>query len=381
MKIRIGVIASMKKGLEHFIFRELTIFSGHDVSISLFPSKYQPGHYQPAPEWQVYRWHPLIVLAMQPYFLLRAPRRYLHVLRVGMRYHALVEAAIAWYFSRHMSDIDVIYATFGDRKFFIGYFCKQILDRPLAVMIHAYELYQNPNPRLFIEALNSCDRIITVTDYNKALLVDRYALDPQRIDVVRISVDTDHYRPRDTFVILMVASFAERKGHEILFQAVAQLKRDDIEVWVVGDEGTETAVDVRAMVARFGIASQVAFFGQLSGTALEAVYRACDVFCLPCRTDSAGVAEGFPTVLAEAMAFGKPVITTRHVEIPQVVEQILVDENDVDGIAEAIALLSQSASIRAEMGERNRTIAVQYFSARNALRTVSLLRSLGDGNG
>ncbi|MEZ6081284.1 MAG: carbamoyltransferase N-terminal domain-containing protein [Pirellulaceae bacterium] len=79
-----------------------------------------------------------------------------------------------------------------------------------------------------------------------------------------------------------------------------------------------------------GIASR--FFGPLSGTALKAVYHACDVFCLPCHFEKDGLGEGFPVVLIEAMACGKPVISTRHVEIPNVIKRLLVDEKDVDGL-------------------------------------------------
>ena len=95
---------------------------------------------------------------------------------------------------------------------------------------------------------------------------------------------------------------------------------DDVEVWVVGGVGNaDISVDVHAIVNRLGLDSQVAFFGKIRGPALKAVYHACDVFCLPSRFDQYGEAEGFPTVIIEAMACGKPVITTRHAEIPRIV--------------------------------------------------------------
>jgi colanic acid/amylovoran biosynthesis glycosyltransferase len=375
--MHIGVIASMKKGLEHFIYRELTVFSGQGAQISLFPTKFNPGLYNAPDGWHLHRWNLLLVALMQPLFFLTSPLRYVQLLREAIETRAYVDFALAWYFARAMSAVDVIYATFGDHKLFVGYFCKKITGKPLAVTIHAYELYQNPNPALFLRALALCDQVITVTEYNRELLRDKFGVDPAKIEVIRISVDVTDYRPQEKFVILIVASFAERKGHEILFRAVKQLQQKDIEVWIVGDQGVESlTVDVQALAAELGIAAQVAFFGKLSKNALKAVYRECDVFCLPCRTDSEGVNEGFPTVIAEAMAFGKPVISTRHVEIPRVLDAMLVDENDVDGLADAIRRVYESPELRQSLGEQNRLLSERVFSTHNAERTVQVLSRL-----
>jgi glycosyltransferase involved in cell wall biosynthesis len=162
----------------------------------------------------------------------------------------------------------------------------------------------------------------------------------------------------------------------VLFKAIKELAQDDIEIWVVGDEGAETAVDVRGMAAQLGVEAQVAFFGNLSGNALKAVYRACDLFCLPCRKDSEGISEGFPNVLIEAMAFGKPIVTTRHVEIPRILKEILVDENDVQGLAQAIRQAYHSTSLRHRLGQENRQIAEALFSSRNTERTAKILGDL-----
>jgi len=120
----------------------------------------------------------------------------------------------------------------------------------------------------------------------------------------------------------------------------------------------------------------VAFFGRQSGTALRALFRACDVFCLPCRVDGSGNAEGFPNVLIEAMAVGKPVITTRHVEIPRLIPELLVDENDVAGLAAAIQQVYESQPLRERLGKQNRRIAENTFSVRNAGQTKDILERL-----
>jgi glycosyltransferase involved in cell wall biosynthesis len=375
--MHIAVIASMKKGLEHFVYRELLTFTAQGHSISLFPTKYRSGLYNAKDGWALHIWHPASLVLWQFYFLISSPILYMRLLREALITRSVVDFALAWYFSRNLSGVDIIYATFGDHKLFIGYFCQQIVKKPLVVTIHAYELYHNPNLRLFTQALLACDQIITVTEYNKEILAHQYGVDPSKVEVVRINVNVEDYRPQKKFVILIVAFFAERKGHEILFKAIKQLSMDDLEVWVVGDAGVEdNAIDVRRLATQLGIDSQVAFFGNLGGTALKAMFRSCDVFCLPCRTDSTGLAEGFPTVLAEAMAFGRPIITTNHVEIPRIISEIIVNENDVNGLADAIRQVYQSATLRQRLGENNRKIAEERFSTRNAIRTARIFQDV-----
>jgi colanic acid/amylovoran biosynthesis glycosyltransferase len=380
--MHLSVIASLKSGMEHFIYREVSDLAAHGATISIFPTKHRSGLYNPRPEWRFHPWSAWQVVLVQPWRLLAMPLRYLATLWTAIRYGEVTDFLLAAYFTPYMKDVDVIYATFGDRKLFVGFFCKLLTDKPLAVALHAYELYQNPNPKLFPFALAACDQVITVTEYNRELLGNQLGIPAKDIEVVRLSVDLDEYKPEKKFVVLIVAFFVEKKGHEVLFDAIARMKRDDVEVWVVGGSGgASTVVDVEALARKYGLESQVAFFGKLKGTALKAVYHACDVFCLPSRFDREGEGEGFPTVIIEAMACGKPVVTTRHVEIPRIVERIVVEENDAAALAEALEAVYQSSGLRQELGERNRELAEEHFSEQNMLRKWLILQRTASGHG
>lgn len=375
--IHIAVVATLKHGFEHFVHRELSFLENRGATISVYPTKYKKGLYGPRDTWNVYRWNIASIVLAQVVVLFSRPTQYARLFTEAIRYRSVIDFLIAVAFCRDMKDVDLIYATFGDHKLFISYFCKQLLNKPLLCTIHAYEIYDNPNEAMFGHAIAACDRITTVTDYNQDQLKQRFGIAPDLVEVVRLSVDLETYRPEAKFIVLIVGYFAQKKGHRILFEAIRQLNDPRYEVWVVGT-GRDSAdsVDLHSLVKEMQIESQVAFFGGLSGTALRAVYHACDVFCLPSHFDDFGAAEGFPTVIIEAMACGKPVISTRHVEIPAIVEQILVDEKDVEGLADALRRVCQSESLRREMGIRNREIAQERFSPNNAKRTEAIMKSL-----
>lgn len=367
----------MKNGLEHFVYREMCDLAARGVALDIFPTKNQHGLYNPRPEWNTHRWHMATVLLCQVWRFLHQPRKYLLLLVEAVRRGAVVDFLLAAYFAPQMRRADVIYATFGDRKLFIGFYAKRLVNKPLVVTIHAYELYRNPNPQLFVEALKASDRIIAVTEYNRDVLHTRYHIPQEQVVVSRLSLDLNEYCPADKFVVLIVAHFVEKKGHEVLLKAVQRMGRDDVEVWVVGGPINSVAdVDVPGIVEQLGLQSQVALFGKLSGTALKAVYHACDVFCLPSRVDQFGDSEGFPTAIIEAMACGKPVITTRHVEIPRIVEEIVVDENDVGALAEALEHLYASRARQKVLGARNRELAEIHFADRNMDDRLRLFEQL-----
>lgn len=372
--MKIAFIISMKYGLTQFMWRDINalVEKGHDLH--LFTLLNQPGLYNPLPSWQVttIRW--LTLLAAHLQLIRQRPLLYLQLVYTALRTRSLANFAIAVQFAAAMDGTDVIYAYFGDHKFFVGYYCKRITGLPLVVTIRAYELHNNPNPRLFREALAYCDLVVTISEYNKQLLIERFGAPPHRIEIVRQIVDLEAFCPKSPIKILIVGFFSEKKGHDVLFGALKAMQRSDVELWVVGDVAPDrNVVDCRRLAKTLGVEGQIAFFGQQSSNALCALYRECDIFCLPSRTDSTGDKEGFPNVIMEAMAFGKPVVSTYHAGIPEVVDAMLVEENNVEQLAAALHQLCDDVALRRQLGAHNRTIAERLFAPANNDRLERLL--------
>lgn len=365
----------MKYGLTQFIFRDIHALMKKGHKVRIFTLHCRDGLYNPLSEWEVIPISYFRIFWCQFFCFLNRPRLYLLLLKEALESKSLINLFVGVSFSDKLTDTEIIFSYFGDHKIFTAYYLKRITNIPLIVTIRAYELYRNPNPTMFLKSLDYCDRIVTITEHNKSLLVNKFGISPERIDIVRQILDLNTYKPQRKIKILIVGYFAEKKGHEILFKAIKTLNRSDIEVWVVGDKVSWVLnVDCHKIVKELGIESQVAFFGPQRNTALLALYRECDVFCLPSHPDRYGDCEGFPNVIAEAMAFGKPVISTRHAGIPEAVESILVDENSVEQLVAALVSICNSTKLRFELGQSNRQRAKELFSERNNTDLENILK-------
>jgi glycosyltransferase involved in cell wall biosynthesis len=154
---------------------------------------------------------------------------------------------------------------------------------------------------------------------------------------------------RQPIRFLTVANWSEAKGIHLVVEALARLPVE-ARLDLVGETGeTAYAAEVTSLIARLSLEQRVRVHGSLEPLALAERYSHCDVFVLPSRS------EGFGTVFAEAMSFGKPVIAARVGPLPWLVEPgcgRLVPPNEVGPLATAMEQFATDADLGRTMGEQ-----------------------------
>ena len=167
-------------------------------------------------------------------------------------------------------------------------------------------------------------------------------------------------------VVLAVGRLVGYKGFDVLLRAVAGL---DVTTVIVG-AGPEEA-RLRALAPR-----GVVFAGRVADGDLPAYYHACDLFCLPSLT----IAEAFGVVLLEALACGKPLVTTAlRTGVTAVnrdgVTGLVVPPGDAGALGEALRSLTGDAARRKAMGTAGRrAVEQEYTAALMADRYLTLYR-------
>ncbi len=376
---KIAYVVTARHGLEAFVYTEIEALNRLGCTISLFTTKYGSGPYMPRPDWVTYRAKIAAVLGSQFLVLFRHPAKYARLLGESIRMGTFVDFLIGMHYGRIMkrAGIGHIHCHMGDRKLFVGYYAHRLSGIPLSVTVHAHEMVGSapkPDGRMFRLALGRCENILTVSEFNKRYLIDHHRVPAEKISVVRLFAGKDRVKGRlSRKKLLMVANWVPKKGHAFLLQALKSLDRDDWELWIVGrpvDLGRQRTIDVGAMVEEMQMHDRVKVIGEVSDEALAALYQACDIFCVPSvvERDTDGTVldqEGLPEVLKEAMAYGKPVVSTRHTGIPELLEEVLVAEDDVEGLRQAIEGLLDSEEKRRRLGQRNRELVDEMYTNRD----------------
>lgn len=364
------IISMVKAGIPAFTYREIDILCKNGFEIAIFPLTYRTGPYMPKPDWPLFRPSKSAMLGAQFVSLITKPALYFSLLSTAIRTHTLREFVLGMQFAGQMRrwGASHIHCHFADSKLFTGYYCAVWLNLPITVTAHAYEIHSNPNPKMLKIALAICKKVVVQSNFNKQCVMRNFDLAEDKIELVRAHGDMSDASCPSGIKILMVGEFREKKGHEILLASVKKLERKDIAVWLVG----EGYLDVPKMARDMGIQDQVVFLGMVGKDLLNILYDSCDMFVLPSRVAADGDREGIPAVLMEAMSHGKPVISSSHAGIPELVEEILVEENDIDGLAEAIARLADDRDLRAQLGRKNLEIVKTRFSDEAVLQLGSV---------
>jgi phosphatidyl-myo-inositol alpha-mannosyltransferase len=229
--------------------------------------------------------------------------------------------------------------------------------------------YGKPILRYFFGKLHGR---ITVSEAARDFVSERFRADyrviPNGIDFVRFSCPRPRLARFDDgrLNVLFVGRLEKRKGLSYLLRAWGPVHEDVPEARLLVVGGGAGLKHYRAFV---GDRDDIVFAGKVSDGELLDYYHTADVFCAP----STG-GESFGMVLLEAMAAGKPLVTTNIAGYDEVVTQgsqgLLVPPRDPDALASALISLLRDPELRAALGSEGKRSAEQYAWPRVAERVL-----------
>jgi glycosyltransferase involved in cell wall biosynthesis len=275
---------------------------------------------------------------------------------------------------------DVLYAN-GFKAQIVAAMAKPHSSR-LVWHTHDYVSSRPIVAKLFRQYARRCDRLIA---NSKSVAEDiRSVLGPNRIspvDVIYNAVDVDRFSPRGERLdldrmsgmepappgsvrVAFIATMAWWKGHRTYLEAMSRLRSLPIRGYVIGGPiyrtiGSESSLsDLREQAKQLAIGNRVGFTGVLPDVA--AAIRSVDVV-----VHASTRPEPFGRVLIEAMACGKPVITTGLGGSAEIVSggpgTLKFWPGEADDLAKAIAKVVRDPSLRKSLGESARKTVVRHF--------------------
>jgi len=185
-------------------------------------------------------------------------------------------------------------------------------------------------------------------------------------------IDIPGFKP-GSFLIGTIGNIRHQKNHRFLIDAVAKLSQKySVQAVIVGQEvDTEPGLktNLKDLIKDYGIEDRILFLGFR-----QDIYSLLNQFNLFCLTSDH---EGMPNVILEAMAAGKPVISTDVGDVAEVIHDgvngILVRPGDVDGFVDALERLIESPDLIGKMREESLDRIKKYHSPEVALKQLEFL--------
>jgi len=255
-------------------------------------------------------------------------------------------------------DYDLIYAH-DWLSLLAGIAAHDVSGKPMVAHIHATEYDRcggdNVNPVIAAieqRGLEAADRIVAVSNYTKEVIVQKYGIDADKIDVVHNGIDAEDFpdatahtqqlqklKARGTKIVLFVGRLTVQKGLEYFITAAKKvLEYKENVVFVIAGSG-DMQQQVIAQAAALGIADKVLFMGFVRGKELQEAYKMADLYVMP------SVSEPFGLTTLESMLHGTPVLVSRQSGVAEVATNTLkVDFWDTEEMANKIlAVISYDA--------------------------------------
>jgi len=219
----------------------------------------------------------------------------------------------------------------------------KLSGKPLVVHVHATEFDrsgEHVNQAIYnIErrGMHGAARVITVSMLTRNIAVNRYAVRPDKVDVVYNGVDLEPsaagLQPIGSTdkIVLYFGRITMQKGPEYFIAAAKRVLEVMPDVKFVVAGSGDLAQRMIQMAADLGIGHKVLFTGFLRGKDIARVFAIADLYVMP------SVSEPFGIAPLEALSHNVPVLISKSSGVSEVlVNALKVDFWDVDDMANKI---------------------------------------------
>ncbi len=232
--------------------------------------------------------------------------------------------------------------------------------RPLVVHIHSTEFDrsgEHVNQMVYDierQGMHAADKVIAVSHLTKNIVVSRYAVPEDKVEVVYNAIDRDNgvvgfVNPgisKDEKIVLFLGRITMQKGPEYFLAAAKKvLEIMDNVKFVMAGSGDMIRRTIE-MAAEMGIGHKVLFTGFLRGKDVDRVFQMADLFVMP------SVSEPFGLVPLEALRNDVPVIISKQSGVAEVLTHALkVDFWDINEMANKIVAVLRHPPLHSTLRE------------------------------
>jgi glycosyltransferase involved in cell wall biosynthesis len=311
-----------------------------------------------------------------------------HEARYGPGFKAEQRARNALFFAEQFvrSGVAHFHVHFARNATHTALFVKAISKIGFSFTAHAQDFMVDVgSDELLREMCREAAFVVAVSDYSRDLLVQKCPDAEGKIHRIYNGIDLRKFRTRPLRSstvprILSIGRLIEFKGFRDLIAACAELKKRAIqfECEIIGDGPLRGAL--QDAIAAAGLDGIVRLSGALPQEEVARRLADCDVFALACIVNREGASDILPTVILEAMATARPIVSTRLAAVPEIVRDgesgLLVAPGDVKGLANALELLLRDPQLRARFGAAGRrNVEVRFDVDKTAAQLLELVEA------
>jgi len=280
-------------------------------------------------------------------------------------------------------NIDLIHS--NNEICFTTFAAAKLTRTPHVVHVHGLGFSKSIFSQIFAQILNNCSDVIIAVSDSVTEKLEQSGVPSSKIETIYNGIDTDtfspstpslyaHHKfnlPEHCQIITMISALDPRKGHELLIEAANHIKSYTPNVYflIVGEtlpDQIQYKAHLTELIQSYGLEDRVLFTGFQEN--IRELLNCTSILIQPSLTDAG------PLVPLEAMSCGIPVVATNVGGNPEKIINgitgLIVPENDLISLGEAIIKLLNNDEFRQEMGNNARKWVKSKFDSRALIDNI-----------